>query len=87
MSGQPAASATRNGTASARPQPTRRTQAGRHRWLPPQHGAWAMLLLPYIAAVCVTGPAWPQLPLLGAWLVGYLFSSYCLLYTSPSPRD
>ncbi|MFR9780762.1 YwiC-like family protein [Micromonospora sp. MS34] len=51
----------------------------RHRWLPPQHGAWAMLLLPYAAAVCVTGPSWPHLPLLAAWLAGYLFSYYALL--------
>ncbi|WP_255421131.1 YwiC-like family protein [Micromonospora solifontis] len=47
--------------------------------MPPQHGAWAMLLLPYAAAVGVTGPSWPHLPLLGAWLAGYLFSYYALL--------
>ncbi|MEV0427341.1 YwiC-like family protein [Micromonospora sp. NPDC050495] len=47
--------------------------------MPPQHGAWAMLLLPYAAAVGVTGPRWPHLPLLGAWLTGYLFSYYALL--------
>lgn len=50
----------------------------RHRFLPPQHGAWAMLLLPYVAALTVTGLRWPHLPLLGAWLAGYLFSYYAL---------
>ncbi|HEY8453677.1 MAG: YwiC-like family protein [Micromonosporaceae bacterium] len=44
--------------------------------MPPQHGAWAMLLLPYLAAVLVVGARWPHLPLLGAWLGGYLVSYY-----------
>jgi len=44
--------------------------------VPPQHGAWAMLLLPYLAAVLVVGARWPHLPLLGAWLGGYLLSYY-----------
>jgi hypothetical protein len=66
--------------AGGSPRPAARTARGRrHRWLPPQHGAWAMLLLPYVAAVGVTGPRWPHLPLLGAWLTGYLFSYYALL--------
>ncbi|MEH1016889.1 YwiC-like family protein [Micromonospora sp. CPCC 206060] len=61
--------------AAARPRATR----GRlRRYLPPQHGAWAMLLLPYLAALAVTGVRWPHLPLLGAWLAGYLFSYYAL---------
>lgn len=38
-----------------------------------------MLLLPYLAAVGVTGLRWPHLPLLGVWLAGYLFSFYALL--------
>lgn len=38
-----------------------------------------MLLLPYAAAVGVTGLRWPHVPLLGAWLAGYLFSYYALL--------
>jgi hypothetical protein len=68
-------------SAAGRPgRPAARAARGRrHRWLPPQHGAWAMLLLPYLAAVWVTGPRWPHLPLLGAWLAGYLFSYYALL--------
>ncbi len=46
------------------------------RYLPPQHGAWAMLLLPYLVGVVLVGPRWPHLPLLGAWLGGYLLSYY-----------
>lgn len=49
------------------------------RYLPPQHGAWAMLLLPWLAGVLIAGFRWPQVPLLVAWLTGYLFSYYLLL--------
>ncbi|MDO3700122.1 YwiC-like family protein [Micromonospora sp. C28SCA-DRY-2] len=60
-------------TSTARPVgPRRRVR----RFLPPQHGAWAMLLLPYTAGVALVGPRWPHLPLLGAWLAGYLLSYY-----------
>jgi len=37
-----------------------------------------MLLLPFVAAVASTGARWPHLPLLGAWLAGYLLSYYAL---------
>nr|WP_236642647.1 YwiC-like family protein [Actinoplanes utahensis] len=46
------------------------------RFVPPQHGAWAMLLLPYLAGLLVSGPRRLDLPLLGAWLAGYLLSYY-----------
>ncbi|HET8681888.1 MAG TPA: YwiC-like family protein [Micromonosporaceae bacterium] len=46
--------------------------------VPPQHGAWAMLLLPFLAALTVTGWHWLHAPLLGAWLAGYLGSYYAL---------
>ncbi|WP_213451834.1 YwiC-like family protein [Rhizomonospora bruguierae] len=49
------------------------------RFIPPQHGAWAMLLLPWLAGVLTAGFRWPHLPLLVAWLTGYLFSYYLLL--------
>lgn len=48
------------------------------RFLPPQHGAWAMLLLPYLAGLLTAGFRPPALPLLGAWLCGYLLSYYLL---------
>ncbi|MFI6330217.1 YwiC-like family protein [Micromonospora chersina] len=59
----------------------------RNRWLPPQHGAWAMLLLPYAAAVGVTGPRWLHVPLLGVGLAGYLFSYYALLAVKTGRAD
>jgi hypothetical protein len=37
-----------------------------------------MLLLPYLVGVGVCGFSWPQVPLLGAWLTGYLLSYYVL---------
>lgn len=49
------------------------------RYLPPQHGAWAMLLAPWLAGVLIVGFRWPHAPLLVAWLTGYLFSYYLLL--------
>jgi hypothetical protein len=45
-------------------------------WLPPQHGAWGMLLLPFGIGVIRGGPGWIHVPLLVAWLGGYLFSYY-----------
>lgn len=59
----------------ARQRPRRRFV---RRFIPPQHGAWAMLLLPYLASMVVTGPIWVHLPLLFAWLAGYLASYYAL---------
>ncbi|MEV4701906.1 YwiC-like family protein [Actinoplanes sp. NPDC049316] len=47
-------------------------------FVPPQHGAWAMLLLPYLAGVVVAGFRVPDLPLLGAWIAGYLLSYFAL---------
>jgi YwiC-like protein len=47
-------------------------------YLPPQHGAWAMLLVPYLAGLLVAGFRRPDLPLLGAWLAGYLLSYFVL---------
>lgn len=46
------------------------------RFVPPQHGAWAMLAVPYVAGLLAAGYRWPDLPLLGAWLAGYLLSYY-----------
>lgn len=59
-----------------------RRSALRRRWrryLPPQHGAWAMLVVPYLVGVLCAGPSWTQLPLLVAWLGGYLLSYYVFL--------
>jgi hypothetical protein len=57
---------------------TATTRVRRRQFVPPQHGAWAMLLLPYLAGLLVSGFAWPAVPLLGAWVAGYLLSYYLL---------
>lgn len=67
----------------AEPAGDRRARAARarrrRRWVPPQHGAWAMLVVPYLAGMITGGFAWPQLPLLLAWIGGYLLSYFALL--------
>jgi hypothetical protein len=62
--------------AAATVTPTRRR--GARQFIPPQHGAWAMLLLPWLGGVLIAGFHWVHLPLLGAWLAGYLLSYYAL---------
>lgn len=60
---------------------TRRLSARRktaRQFIPPQHGAWAMLLVPWLTGVLVAGFHWAHLPLFGAWLAGYLLSYYAL---------
>ncbi len=46
--------------------------ARRNRWLPDQHGAWAMLVVPFAAGVFLGTPRRVHLPLLAAWLLGYM---------------
>ncbi|MFC7304978.1 YwiC-like family protein [Streptomyces monticola] len=42
------------------------------KWLPDQHGAWAMLAVPYLAGTLLGSPRWAHLPLFAAWLLGYI---------------
>ncbi|GAA0711861.1 YwiC-like family protein [Dactylosporangium roseum] len=70
-------SAPATGARVGRPASPRRRAV--RRFVPPQHGAWAMLLLPWLAGVLTVGFRWPHLPLLVAWLSGYLLSYYLLL--------
>ena len=51
-------------------------RARARRFVPPQHGAWAMLVVPYLVGVLLAGWTWVDLPLLGTWLAGYLLSYY-----------
>lgn len=44
------------------------------RAIPPQHGAWAMLVVPFVAGMLDAGPHWLHAPLFVAWIVGYLLS-------------
>jgi hypothetical protein len=43
-------------------------------YLPGQHGAWAMLIIPFVLGMAAAGPAWLHAPLFAAWLLIYLFS-------------
>ncbi|MFE0105686.1 YwiC-like family protein [Streptomyces sp. NPDC059009] len=45
---------------------------GRRHWLPNQHGAWAMLAVPFLAGMLLGSPRWTHLPLFVAWLAGYV---------------
>src|SRR5699024_42921 len=40
-------------------------------WVPNQHGAWAMIIVPVLSGVWLSGPSWRQIPLLALWWVGY----------------
>jgi len=53
----------------------RQRAAIRHAWLPRQHGAWAMLLVPFLLGVAASRPSAWQLVLAGAALAGYLTSA------------
>lgn len=39
-------------------------------WVPDQHGAWVMVLVPFLVGVLLA-PSWLQLPLFFAWMSGY----------------
>lgn len=65
------------GRKQAGPEPVARRRSVRQ-FIPPQHGAWAMLVVPWLAAVLTAGFHWLHLPLLGAWLTGYLLSYYAM---------
>jgi len=53
----------------------RRRVAVRHVWLPRQHGAWAMLLVPLLLGVAASRPSVWQVVLAAAALMGYLTSA------------
>jgi hypothetical protein len=55
--------------------PFRRRAAARNVWMPRQHGAWAMLLVPLLVGVAASRPSAWQLVLAGAALSGYLASA------------
>lgn len=57
-------------------------------WIPKQHGAWAMLAVPYLAGVITSGGSWRQLPLGLFWLAGYLafYAAGVWIRSSRKPR-
>ncbi|WP_168581981.1 YwiC-like family protein [Gephyromycinifex aptenodytis] len=58
------------GRTESKSKPARRRRA-RAGWIPNQHGAWAMLAVPFLVGVFRGGPTLLHLPLLGCWVVGY----------------
>lgn len=46
----------------------RRRSAG---WVPDYHGAWAMIAVPPLVGIWLSGPAWVHVPLVALWWVGY----------------
>lgn len=43
-----------------------------YRWIPDQHGAWAMLAVPFLAGTFLSPrPGWAHATLFAAWLLGY----------------
>ncbi|WP_448073784.1 YwiC-like family protein [Georgenia yuyongxinii] len=57
-------------TATSVPVRRRRRRRGPG-WVPDQHGAWAMIVVPPLVGTALSGPAWAHVPLLGLWWVGY----------------
>jgi hypothetical protein len=61
---------------TAVPRPAARATAPAHRtWIPRQHGAWAMLLLPVLLGVAASVPSAWQVAVGGAALAAYLASA------------
>ncbi|MCZ3387732.1 MAG: YwiC-like family protein [Actinomycetia bacterium] len=48
------------------------------RYLPPEHGAGALLLVPFVLGTLSGTPSWRSLLLLIAWLTAYLTSYFAL---------
>lgn len=55
--------------------PAARPAAGHRPWVPRQHGAWAMLLLPVLLGVAASRPSPWQVAVAGAALAAYLASA------------
>ncbi|WP_020062622.1 YwiC-like family protein [Bacillus sp. 123MFChir2] len=53
--------------------------------IPKQHGAWGMLLIPFVLGVLIGKGAWYHIPLFVAWLFVYL-ATYPLLMYVKQPR-
>ncbi|MFZ0323534.1 MAG: YwiC-like family protein [Actinomycetes bacterium] len=48
-------------------------------YVPPQHGVWAMLVVPFVLGTAASSAGWWTLPLLVVWVDAYLVSYYALL--------
>jgi hypothetical protein len=66
---------------TAVPRPAARPIAGHRLWIPRQHGAWAMLVLPVLLGVAASRPSPWQLVVGGAALAAYLASATAQAWT------
>lgn len=86
--GKPVQVSRRGGDGGSRNSP-RQGRPGRRAWVPGQHGAWSMLLLPPLVGWVVGGLSWKNLLVLPAWWGAYLTYwawSQWLRTRSPSRR-
>ncbi|OWR32629.1 hypothetical protein CDO73_03240 [Saccharibacillus sp. O23] len=58
-----------------------------NRYIPNQHGAWAMLLLPFLLGMSAVGPALVHIPLFLCWLTMYLFSFPVLQWIKTGKKE
>ncbi|NGZ74635.1 YwiC-like family protein [Saccharibacillus alkalitolerans] len=58
-----------------------------NRYIPNQHGAWAMLILPFLLGLSVSGAAPAHVPLFLCWLFMYLFSFPVLQWIKTRKTD
>lgn len=56
-------------------------------YLPPQHGAWAMLVAPFVVGTSASSWTWTAPVLLVAWLDAYLLSYYVLQWAKTGRRQ
>ncbi|MBT2289330.1 YwiC-like family protein [Paenibacillus albidus] len=57
------------------------------RYIPNQHGAWAMLILPFLFGVAASGGHYLHIPLFVCWLLIYLFSFPLLQWVKTRRSD
>jgi hypothetical protein len=72
---------------AAAPSPTTAGRSWVRTYLPPQHGAWAMLVAPFLLGTLASSWTWLAAPLLVAWVDGYLLSYYVLQWVKTRRRQ
>ncbi|OWA37467.1 hypothetical protein B9G55_05275 [Saccharibacillus sp. O16] len=58
-----------------------------NRYIPNQHGAWAMLLMPFLLGMSAAGAVLVHIPLFLCWLVMYLFSFPVLQWIKTGKKE
>lgn len=58
-------------TARPAPRPAGKRKRRGPGWVPDYHGAWAMIIVPPLVGIWLSGPSWVHVPLVALWWVGY----------------